>query len=183
MRFDSGAIPASAQTRIVSYACAVPGISLAELIEQIANFVTRDDVCLLIATGRLYANLHAGLLVEPATVRAFPDRDATLQHGAGRNALPVLHSLLQPFQTLRARRDNHLGGPERSPILEVRPSRYWAKKKGAVTPRLHRRIVDRRMPHHTVARGSRAQHMPKEPRMRSFMRARRISKSPTTGPK
>jgi hypothetical protein len=34
VRSDSGTIPAGAQARIVSYACAVPGISLAELIEQ-----------------------------------------------------------------------------------------------------------------------------------------------------
>jgi putative transposase len=120
MRSDSGAIPASAQARIASYACAVPGISLAELIDQIVNFATRDDVYLLIATCRLYANLHTRLLVE-ATVRVFPYRGAALQHGAGQNALPVLHSLLPPFQTLRARATNTWGGPRgRSPRLGVR---------------------------------------------------------------
>jgi putative transposase len=34
MRSDSGALPVGAEARIVSYVCAVPAISLAELIEQ-----------------------------------------------------------------------------------------------------------------------------------------------------
>ena len=101
MRSDSGGIPAVAEARIVSYLCALPGISLAELVEQ-ANFATRDDIYLLIAAGRLYADLHADLLVDPATVRMFPDRDACLQHGAAQNNPPILPSLLPPFQTLHA---------------------------------------------------------------------------------
>jgi putative transposase len=101
MRSDSGGIPAVAEARIVSYLCALPGISLAELVEQ-ANFATRDDIYLLIAAGRLYVNLHMGLLIEPATVRVFPDRHAALQLGAAQDIRPVRHSLLPPFQTLRA---------------------------------------------------------------------------------
>ena len=103
MRSDSAAVPAVAEARIVSYTCALPGISLAELIEQVANFATRDHIYLLIAAGRLYIDLHAGLLVEPAAVRVFPNRDSALQHAVEeQNNQPFLHSFPRRVQTLRA---------------------------------------------------------------------------------
>ena len=79
------------------------GISLAELIEQVANFATRDHIYLLIAAGRIYIDLQAGLLVEPAAVRVFPNRDSALQHVVEeQNNQLLLHSLPRRVQTLRA---------------------------------------------------------------------------------
>ena len=52
MRSDSGSISPTSAERIVSYASAFPGISLAELLEQVVTFATRDHIYLLIAAGR-----------------------------------------------------------------------------------------------------------------------------------
>jgi hypothetical protein len=46
----------------------VPVLSLADLIQNTAEFATPDDIYLLIATGQLYIDLYAEPLVEPATV-------------------------------------------------------------------------------------------------------------------
>jgi hypothetical protein len=47
----------------------VPIISLADLIQQTAEFAMADDIYLLIAGGRLYVDLYAEPLVEPVKVR------------------------------------------------------------------------------------------------------------------
>jgi transposase InsO family protein len=100
MRFHSEGVARALAERIVAHASALLGISLAALIERVGTFATRDDVYSLIATGHLYVDLHVGLLVEPATVRVFPDRDSSVQHVVEQGAQ---HSSLQPrFQTLRA---------------------------------------------------------------------------------
>jgi transposase InsO family protein len=59
-----------------------PVLSLADLIQQTAEFVTPDDIYVLIAAGRLYVDLYAEPLVEPAQVRVFQDRDAAIRHEA-----------------------------------------------------------------------------------------------------
>ena len=102
IRSAAGGVPAVAEARIVSYVCALPGIGLAELVSQVATFATRDDVYSLIAAGRLYVDLRAGLLVEPGAVRVFPDRDSALHPVAEQNKQPFLHSLSGRFQTLRS---------------------------------------------------------------------------------
>ena len=98
IRSDSGGISPASAARIVSYASALPGISLAELIGQVETFATRDDIYSLIAVERIYVDLHAGLLVEPVTIRVFPDRKSALQHAVEQEP----SSLPRRFQTLRA---------------------------------------------------------------------------------
>ncbi len=100
VRSDFGSISPTSVERIASYASALPGISLATLIEKVETFATRDDIYSLIAAGRVYVDLHAGLLVEPATIRVFPDRDSVLQHAVDHNN--QLSSLPRRSQTLRA---------------------------------------------------------------------------------
>jgi len=102
MRSDCGGISPGSAERIVSYASAVPGISLAELLGQVATFATRDHIFFLIAAGRLYVDLRAELLIEPDAVRVFPDRDSALQYATEPNNQAFLHSLPLPLQTLRA---------------------------------------------------------------------------------
>jgi putative transposase len=100
MRADSSSISPASAERIVSHTSALPGISLAELLDQVVTFATRDEVYFLIAAGRLYVDLRAGLLVEPDAVRVFPDRDSALQHALEQNSQPS--SLPRRTQTLRA---------------------------------------------------------------------------------
>ena len=101
IRSTAGRVPAVTEARIVSYVCALPGIALEELIDRVATFATRDDIYFLIATGRLYADLRAGLLVEPAAVRVFQDADSALLSAAGYNDQPCLPSPSRRFQSLR----------------------------------------------------------------------------------
>lgn len=102
VRSDPSTVAAATEARIISYACAFPGISLAELVEQAAGFATRDDIYLLIAAGRLYANLYAGLLVEPTDVQVFPDRDSILRYAIEQKDPLRQHPILPPYRTLRA---------------------------------------------------------------------------------
>jgi putative transposase len=100
MRSDSGRISPASAERIVSYAYALPGISLTELLDQVVTFATRDHIYFLIAAGRLYVDLRAGLLVEPDALRVFPDRDSAQQHALEQNNQPS--SLPRRTQTLHA---------------------------------------------------------------------------------
>lgn len=68
IRADSDRIPTATRDRILAYTQVVPVLSLADLIQNTAEFATPDDIYLLIATGQLYIDLYAEPLVEPATV-------------------------------------------------------------------------------------------------------------------
>ena len=102
MRSNSGGVDPETAERIVSYACALPGTSLAELFRHVATIATRDEVYFLVAAGRLYVDLRAGLLVEPDAVRVFPDRIAALQHATEPNSHPLMQPPPRPLQTIRA---------------------------------------------------------------------------------
>ena len=76
---------AETRERILAYAHARPGIALRDFLRQTADFASPDDVYLLIAAGRLYVDPYTAPLIEPATVRVFPDQDAAPPpcHGLG----------------------------------------------------------------------------------------------------
>ena len=76
LRADPDAMSAETRERILAYAHARPGIALGDVLTQTSDFASPDDVYLLIAAGRLYVDLYAAPLIEPATVRVFPSRDA-----------------------------------------------------------------------------------------------------------
>ena len=76
LRADPDAMSAETRERILAYAHARPGIALRDFLRQTADFASPDDVYLLIAAGRLYVDLYAAPLIEPATVRVFPNQDA-----------------------------------------------------------------------------------------------------------
>ena len=97
---DPESIDGATRERILACARIVPVISLANLIQQTAEFATSDDIYLLIAGGRLYVDLNAEPLVEPAKVRVFQDRDAALRHGMVPDQRPAEQppsALLQSF--------------------------------------------------------------------------------------
>src|SRR5438128_8125589 len=96
---DPDTIPAARRERLLAYVRAAEGLLLADLIEQTAEFATPDDIYLLIAAGRLYVDLYAEPLAEPASARVFPDRDAAIRYGS----VPAAeHARLAPFESLRA---------------------------------------------------------------------------------
>jgi putative transposase len=102
IRADSDTIPAATRDRILAYAHAVPALSLANLIQKTAEFATPDDIYLLIAAGRLYIDLYAEPLVEPATVRVFPNRNVAARYGVASDNRPPAHSFLPQGQSFRA---------------------------------------------------------------------------------
>lgn len=70
---------------------AEPGILLSVLLERTKDVAKRDDVYLLIASGEVYVDLAAAVIVEPERVRAFANREAAImyrhacldRHGSG----------------------------------------------------------------------------------------------------
>jgi hypothetical protein len=90
---DPETIHGATRERILACMRVVPVISLADLIRQTAEFATPDDIYLLIASGRLYVDLYAEPLVEPAKVQVFQDRDAAIRHGAARPASAPLQNI------------------------------------------------------------------------------------------
>jgi hypothetical protein len=159
MHSDSGGIPAVAEARIDSYVCALPGISLAELVEQ-ANFATGDDIYLL-NRGR------------PALRKSARGTARRTNHCSGCSWIVAPLSSMEQRRTMRPfcihsrRHFRPSGRARRSPgVARVEGLQYWEyddravgrRRKIAGTPQLHRGIIDQRMPHHTVARRSRAQH-------------------------
>src|SRR5438034_52382 len=79
LQMDPDTISATTRERLIAYVRAVPVVSLADLIEETAEFATPDDIYLLIAAGRLYVDLYGEPLAEPATVRVFQDREDDLK--------------------------------------------------------------------------------------------------------
>jgi transposase InsO family protein len=101
IRSDPTTVSPAIATRISATIAALPGISLAELIGQVASFATPDDIYLLIAAGQIHVDLTRAILVEPAGVRVYPDRDSALRCEA-EQPNPGLHSPQPPFHGLRA---------------------------------------------------------------------------------
>jgi transposase InsO family protein len=99
---DPDAIPATTRERLLAYVRALPVISLADLIEQTAEFATPDDIYLLITAGRLYVDLYAEPLAEPATVRVFQDRNAAIRYEGSRNHRAAEYTSFPPLQSFRA---------------------------------------------------------------------------------
>jgi transposase InsO family protein len=99
---DPDTIPAATRERLLAYVRALPVISLAELIEQTAEFATPDDIYLLITAGQLYVDLYAEPLAEPATVRVFQDRDTAIRYGAPRDHRAAEYTSFPPLQSSRA---------------------------------------------------------------------------------
>lgn len=81
LHVDLDTIPAATRERVLACVRALPVMSLANLLERTVEFATPDDIYLLIAAGRLYVDLYAEPLAEPATVRVFADRDAAVLCG------------------------------------------------------------------------------------------------------
>ena len=102
IRADPDTISAATRDRILSYAHTVPALSLANLIQKTAEFATPDDIYLLIAAGQLYVDLYAEPLVEPATVRIFPNREVAARHGVVSDNRPTPHSFVPQGQSFRA---------------------------------------------------------------------------------
>src|SRR2546426_4876962 len=98
---DADTVPAATRERLLAYVRAADVLSLADLIQQTAQFATPDDIYLLIAAGRLYVDLYAEPLAEPAKVRVFLDRDATTHHG-GLGHRIAAYSPSAPFESFRA---------------------------------------------------------------------------------
>jgi len=90
-RFDSARIPSSALARVLSYVSASPVVTLRELLEMTSGAATPDDIYFLIATGKLYVDLHAASLAEPDGVRVFTCRDAALARSAASTEYLSLH--------------------------------------------------------------------------------------------
>jgi transposase InsO family protein len=99
IRADPDTIPAATRDRILAYTHALPVLSLADLIQKTAEFATPDDIYLLIATGHLYIDLYAEPLVEPTTVRVFPNRDVAVRYGVASDNRPTPHSSIPRWQS------------------------------------------------------------------------------------
>src|SRR6266571_3953804 len=99
---DADTIPAATRERLLAYMRALPVLSLADLLEQTAEFATPDDIYLLIAAGRLYVDLYAEPLAEPATVCVFQDRDAAIRYGDSPDYRIAEYPSWTPFETFRA---------------------------------------------------------------------------------
>lgn len=70
LRFDRGSAAGLVDMAVKAVVQAEPGILLSELFDQ-ATGAKRDDVFLLIASGEIYVDLAAALIVEPQRVRVF----------------------------------------------------------------------------------------------------------------
>lgn len=102
IRADPDTVPSVTRDRILAYAHAMPALSLADLILKTAEFAAPDDIYLLIAAGRLCIDLYAEVLVEPATVRVFPNREVAARYGAASGNPSIPYSLVPRGQSLRA---------------------------------------------------------------------------------
>ena len=102
LQMDPDTISAATRERLIAYVRAVPVVSLADLIEETAEFATPDDIYLLIAAGRLYVDLYGEPLAEPATVRVFQDREAAIRYGDSPDYRIAEYPSLALFETFRA---------------------------------------------------------------------------------
>ena len=97
-RFDSARIPPSVLDRVLGYVLARPAVTLPELLEDTTAMATPDDIYFLIATGKLYVDLHASSLAEPAGVRVFTCRDIALAHSGASSEHLARHAPGSIFQ-------------------------------------------------------------------------------------
>lgn len=100
IRSDSNAVPAETRARIVAYAHARPGITLADLLHD-SPFASADEIYLLIAAGNLYVDLYANALTEPPAVRVYDDRTAALGWESEK-LVPLRMNSASSFQSFRA---------------------------------------------------------------------------------
>jgi transposase InsO family protein len=76
-------VPSSTSVAAVTAAVdATPGILLEELLSVVDSLVSSDDVYWLIASGKLYVDLHAAVLAEASRVNVFPSLQAAMGHSA-----------------------------------------------------------------------------------------------------
>jgi transposase InsO family protein len=75
-RFGDGDLVSSNRDTIQAEVAASPGFLLSELFSKIKDFVTRDDVYRLIATGDLFVDLYAASLMQPDKTRVFLHRES-----------------------------------------------------------------------------------------------------------
>ncbi|MCI0628550.1 MAG: TnsA endonuclease N-terminal domain-containing protein [Acidobacteria bacterium] len=77
-RSDPGTVSPMARERVLGYVSAVAGLSLQALLHAAREFLSPDDIYLLIASDVLYVDLYAAPLVEPGKVFVFPTADSAL---------------------------------------------------------------------------------------------------------
>lgn len=75
-RSDPGTVSPMARERVLGYVSAVAGLSLQALLHAAREFLSPDDIYLLIARDVLYVDLYAAPLVEPGKVFVFPTADS-----------------------------------------------------------------------------------------------------------
>jgi putative transposase len=77
-RSDPGTVSPVDRERVLGYVSAVAGLSLQALLHAAREFLSPDDIYLLIASDVLYVDLYAAPLVEPGKVFVFPTADSAL---------------------------------------------------------------------------------------------------------
>jgi putative transposase len=80
LRFDCDSVVGFADQAIKAAVQAEPGILLSDLLERAKDVAKRDDVYLLIASGAVYADLAAAVIVEPERVRVFANPEAAVMY-------------------------------------------------------------------------------------------------------
>jgi transposase InsO family protein len=84
LRFDCASVERFTDHAIKIAVQAEPGIRLSDLLERAKNVAERDDVYLLIASGELYVDLAAAVIVEPERVQVFANREAATAYRQAR---------------------------------------------------------------------------------------------------
>lgn len=86
LRMDGSPVTERAAATVLSLAAQQPGLRLDELLTQLDG-ASSDDVYALIATERLYVDLHAAALAEPDRVHVF--RDAGIAAACAAPEIPI----------------------------------------------------------------------------------------------
>lgn len=79
-RFDCASAGRFADQALKVAVQAEPGILLSHLLERAKDVAERDDVYLLIASGEVYVDLAAAVIVEPERVRVFANRETAITY-------------------------------------------------------------------------------------------------------
>jgi putative transposase len=80
LRFDCDSVAGFADQAIKAAVQAEPGILLSDLLERAKDVAKRDDAYLLIASGEIYVDLAAAVIVEPERVRVFANPEAAVMY-------------------------------------------------------------------------------------------------------
>ncbi len=75
LRVDQPEVDSSARAVVLMVVSAEPSIKLEDMFLKTEGRASRDDIYQLVATGDVYVDLNAAPLVEPASVRLFPNKD------------------------------------------------------------------------------------------------------------